>query len=125
MERVIAIIVILAAAALIGFTLFGPKSSTPPAGAKEATFTLTEYAITPDRINMKSGRVKLVFTNQGNNIHQIEIYDTVETRVVAKIDLLRPKATTTLWVDITGGRRYQIYDPVWRKRGMEALIITQ
>ncbi|OGF52692.1 MAG: hypothetical protein A2Z21_03740 [Candidatus Fraserbacteria bacterium RBG_16_55_9] len=125
MERVIAIIVILAAVALIGFSLFGPKSSPPPPGARDAAFTLTEYAITPNRITMESGRVKLTFANQGNNIHQVEIYDTVEQRVVGKIELLRPKSTTILWVDITGGRRYQIYDPVWRKRGMEALIITQ
>jgi hypothetical protein len=127
MERVVAIIVIIAALALIGFSLFGPRTPTSPGSAPtEATFTLTEYAITPNRINMKGGRVKLVFINQGNNLHQIEIYDPVEQRVVAQIALIRPKSTAApLWVQLPAGRRYEVYDPVWRRRGMEALIIAQ
>jgi len=126
MERAIAIIVILAALALVGFTVFGPKSPTSGArGPKEATLTLTNYAITPNRVNLSSGRVKLVFQNQSENLHAIEIYDTVEQRVIIKIDIIRPRSSFTQWVDLIGGRRYQVYDPVWRKRGMEGLILTQ
>lgn len=133
MERVVVVIVILVALALAGFALFGPKHNPGASAQKEVQFTLTEYKITltpsnpgtPNRVTIESGRVKLVFSNQGKNSHQIEIYDTVEQRVIAKIDFLRPKGSTTLWLDLVGGRRYQVYDPIWRKRGMEALIITK
>lgn len=125
MERVIVIIVLLAAVALAAFSFLGPKPQGSTSTAREATFTLTEYAITPNRITLANARVKLVFKNDGNIAHGIEIYDTVEQRVIAKIDYIRPKSTATpLWIELTGGRRYQLYDPTWRRRGMEALIIV-
>lgn len=126
MERVIVIVVLLAAVALAAFSFLGPKPQGGSSSvAREATFTLTEYAITPNRINLANARVKLVFKNDGNIAHGIEIYDTVEQRVIAKIDYIRPKSTATpLWIELTGGRRYQLYDPTWRRRGMEALIIV-
>ena len=131
MERAITIIVILAILALVGFALFGPKGSFPGGGGatqaqREARFTLTEYQITPNRVEIRSGRVKLVFVNQGKFIHQIEIYDTVEQRVLPeKAEFIRPGETQVLWVDLVGGRRYQMYDPIWRNKGMEALLITR
>jgi Tfp pilus assembly protein PilE len=125
MERAIAIIVILAALVLIGFSLFGPKSQNPGAAQKEAHFTLTKNAITPERVYVQHGRVKIVITNKDTILHEIEIYDPVEKRVIAETDLIRIGATKTLWVDLTGGRRYEIYDPIWRKKGMEGLIITR
>jgi hypothetical protein len=125
MERAIAIIVILAALALIGFSLFGPKPQSPGAVQKEAHITLTKNAITPERVYLKHGRVKITVTNKDTILHQIEIYDPVEKRVIAEIDLIRIGATETIWVNLTGGRRYEIYDPIWRNKGMEGLIITR
>jgi hypothetical protein len=129
MERAITIIVILAILALVGFALFGPKGS-PSGGAvpaqREARFILTEYQINPNRVEIQAGRVKLVFVNQGKIVHQIELYDTVEQRVLKeKAEFIRPGETQVLWVDLVGGRRYQIYDPIWRNKGMEALLITR
>ncbi len=125
MERVIAIIVIGAALALVGWTLFGPKSPSDSTILKEGQFTLTEYKITPDRVNLQSGRVKVVFNNQGRILHQIEIYDPVERTVIAKIDVLRPSGSITIWVDLVRGRRYEVYDPIWRSKGMEGLILAR
>ncbi|GEM_PF-3483521 len=130
MERAITIIVFVAILALVGFAFFGPKGGGPLGGAvqaqREAQFTLTEYQITPNRVEIQGGRVKLVFVNQGRYIHQIELYDTVEQRVLKeKAEFIRPGETQVLWVDLVGGRRYQLYDPVWRAKGMEALLITR
>lgn len=127
MGRVIAIILILAALALIGFSMFGPKSPTTGPGTvkREAQITLTEYKLNPDRIYVKGGRVKLVFTNQGRILHEIEIYDPVEKRVVASVEIIRIGESETLWVDLVTGRRYDVYDPIWRKKGMEGVIIVR
>lgn len=130
MERAITIVVILAILALVGFALFGPKGSSSGGTAgpvpREARFTLTEYQINPNRVEIQSGRVKLVFVNQGKIVHQIELYDTVEQRVLKeKAEFIRPGETQVLWVDLVGGRRYQMYDPIWRNKGMEALLITR
>ena len=130
MERAITIIVILAILALVGFALFGPKGSFLGGGAtqaqREVRFTLTEYQISPNRVEVESGRVKLVFVNQGKIVHNIEIYDPVEDRTLEdKAEFIRPGETQVLWVDLVGGRRYQMYDPIWRNKGMEALLITR
>ncbi len=129
MGRVIAIVLVLAALALVGFSLFGPKSpasgSGPQSLKREASITLTEYQLNPDRIYVRGGRVKLTFTNQGRILHGIEIYDPVEKRVVASINIIRIGESETIWVDLVAGRRYQIYDPVWRNKGMEGVIIAR
>ncbi len=130
MERAITIIVILAILALVGFALFGPKGSFLGGGTtqaqREVRFTLTEYQISPNRVEVESGRVKLVFVNQGKIVHNIEIYDPVEDRTLEdKAEFIRPGETQVLWVDLVGGRRYQMYDPIWRNKGMEALLITR
>jgi len=125
MERAIAIIVILAVLALVGLALFGPKPQSSANVPKEAQFTLTEYAITPNQVSLQRGLVKLVFVNRGKIVHQIEIYDPVEKRAIAKLDMIGSGTTETLWIELAGGRRYFVYDPVWRKRGMEAVITAQ
>ncbi len=128
MGRILAIIAILVTLALVGFSLFGPKTRNPGTTAtaqRQASFTLTEYAISPDRVTIQSGRVKLTFTNQGKILHKIEIYDTVEQRVILTSDMIRQNDTKEIWVDLVGGRRYEVYDPIWRSKGMEGLIITR
>ena len=126
MERVITIVVILAALALAGFAVFGPKSQqSADTVLKEAKLTLTNYAITPNRVNLASGRVKFVFENQTGNIHAIEIFDPVEQKVILEVKTVRPHSNFTIWVDLVGGRRYEIYDPVWRNRGMQGILITK
>jgi len=127
MERILAIIVILLALVLVGLSLFGPKPQNPSGTTfqKEAQITLTKYAINPDHISILAGRVKLVITNNDDILHQIEIYDPVEKRVIGKIDLIRPQSTKTLWVDLVRGRRYEIYDPIWREKGMEGVILPR
>jgi len=69
--------------------------------------------------------VKLTFTNQGRILHGIEIYDPVEKRVVASINIIRIGESETIWVDLVAGRRYQVYDPTWRNKGMEGVIIAR
>jgi plastocyanin len=126
MGRLLAIVAILVTLALIGFSLFGPKTRNPgPTTQKEASFTLTEYAVSPERVTIQGGRVKLTFTNKGKILHQIEVYDTVEQRVIFQSDMIRQNDTKWYWVDLVGGRRYEVYDPVWRNKGMEGLIITR
>jgi plastocyanin len=126
MGRLLAIVAILVALALVGFSLFGPKTRNPrPTAQNETSFTLTEYAISPERVTIQAGRVKLTFTNKGKILHQIEIYDTVEQRMIFQSDMIRQNDTKVVWVDLVGGRRYEVYDPVWRNRGMEGLIITR
>lgn len=126
MGRLLAVVAILVALALVGFSLFGPKTHRPSTTTQQTTdFTLTEYAISPDRVTIQAGRVKLTFTNKGRILHQIEIYDTVEQRVVITSDMIRQNDTEVIWVDLVGGRRYEVYDPIWRNKGMEGLIITR
>lgn len=127
MERILAIIVILVALALIGLSLFGPKPHNTGSATfqKEAQITLTKYAINPNRISILAGRVKLVITNNDDILHKIEIYDPVEKRVIGGIDLISPRSTETIWVDLIRGRRYEIYDPDWREKGMDGVIIPR
>lgn len=128
MDRVLVILAIVAALALIGLSLLMPNPA-PGALQREAQFTLTKNAIDPERIVLQHGRVKLVVTNRDTVLHQIEVFDPVENRTVAQLTHLRPQQTQALWVDLSGGgigeRRYQIYDPLFRQKGMEAVIIVR
>lgn len=133
MDRIFVIVAILAGLALIGIALFLPGGGGGATGngtaTKAANIDLQHQSFSPDRVTLQHGRVKLVLTNQSNVLHQIEIYDPVSDRVIHREDIIRPGQSKTVWVDLQGGvigeRRYELYDPVFRNKGMEAVLIVR
>jgi hypothetical protein len=126
MEKILAILVILVAVGLVGLSIFGPKNyGGTTAFDKEATIKIDPgRKFDPDRITMSSGRVKISITNTNNILHQIVIYDNVEQRIIAQWDSIKPGATETQWVELVRGRRYDMYDPTWKDKGMKAVLIA-
>jgi len=130
MERIAAILVVLVALGLIGLTVFGPKRSVDTESAvfdQEATITLIQgHQLQPDRIQMSAGRVKIVVRNTSTILHQIEIYDPVEDRVINSLSSIKARnGEESMWVELVRGRRYEIYDPTWRNKGMEGVLIAR
>ena len=133
MDRIFVIVAILAGLALIGIALFlpGGGGGTTASGTatKSANIALQHQSFSPDRVTLQHGRVKLVLTNQSDVLHQIELYDPVSQRVIHREDIIRPGQSKTIWVDLQGGvigeRRYELYDPVFRSKGMEAILIVR
>ena len=133
MDRIFVIVAILAGLALIGIALFLPGGSSGTTGngtaQTSANIALQHQSFSPDRVTLQHGRVKLVLTNQSNVLHEIELYDPVSQRVIHREDIIRPGQSKTIWVDLQGGvigeRRYQLYDPVFREKGMEAVLIVR
>lgn len=133
MDRIFVIVAILAGLALIGIALFLPGGAgggtTGGTAQTSANIDLQHQSFSPDRVTLQHGRVKLVLTNQSDVLHQIELYDPVSQRVIHREDIIRPGQSKTIWVDLQGGvigeRRYQLYDPVFRNKGMEAVLIVR
>lgn len=133
MERILVLVAIAAGLALIAISLLmpnpTPRNSSAATFKREAQIELQQNAIRPDRIFVQHGRVKLVIANRDTVLHQIELFDPVEDVVIADKSHIRPGQTVTLWVDLAGGgigeRRYRLYDPIFRNRGMEAVLIVR
>ena len=130
MERIAAVLVVLVALGLIGLTVFGPKSqvdNTNTVFDKEAVITLVQgNQLQPDRIQMSAGRVKITVRNTTTILHQIEIYDPVEDRVLQSLNSIKARdGEESMWVELVRGRRYEIYDPTWRNKGMEGVLIAR
>lgn len=133
MDRIFVIVAILAGLALIGIALFLPGGTGGSTGngtaQTSANIALQHESFSPDRVILQHGRVRLVLTNQSNVLHQIELYDPVSQQVIHREDIIRPGQSKTIWVDLQGGvigeRRYELYDPVFRNKGMEAVLIVR
>ncbi len=134
MDRIFVIVAILAGLALLGVALFlpggGPAGNTSNGPAQtSANIAMQNQSFDPDRVTLQHGRVKLVLTNESDVLHQIELYDPVSEQVIHSEDIIRPGQSKTVWVDLQGGvigeRRYQLYDPVFRNKGMEAVLIVR
>lgn len=127
MDRLIIIIgVVLLAAGVAAAFLFGGGGQHPMTTAqanKEATITLTEYALTPNHITMDHGRVKLIIVNSGKSIHDFILHDPVENKDIGKLPkFLKPGTSEIIWVDLIAFRRYEMYDPTYRDKGMQGSI---
>jgi len=128
MERIAAILVILVALGLIGLSFFGPRNfgNGTSSGQFDTDATITIVPgreFDPNRVEMSGGRVQITFRNTNNILHKIEILDPVEG-VIATYESIRPNNQETQWVDLVKGRRYVMYAPVWRDKGMEGVIIA-
>ena len=130
MEKVAAILVILVALGLIGLSVFGPKGQPDPVSAtfdKEATINLIQgHRMDPDRLQMSAGRVKITLRNTSSILHQFEIYDPVEDRVIESWSSIKANnGEESKWVELVRGRRYEMYEPTWRSKGMEGVLIAR
>ena len=128
MEKIAAILVILVALGLIGLSIFGPKNfGSGVTFDKEATITLLpDKKLDPDRVTMSGGRVKITIVNSSPILGQFEIYDPVESRVIATWDSVKSNGGSEMqWVDLVKGRRYEMYDPIYKNKGMKGVLIAQ
>lgn len=130
MERIAAILVILVALGLIGLSVFGPRNfggNTSTAFGTHAQITITAARqFQPDRVEMSSGRVQITVSNQNDILHQFFIFDPVENKVIGQLESLKARTgTESLWVELIRGRRYEMYDPTWRNKGLEGIIIAR
>ena len=126
MDRLIIIAIVVVAAAVAAVVLFGGggqnQNPTIVQAGKSATITLTEYALNPNRLVMDHGRVKLTVINRGKSIHEFILHDPVLNQDIGKLPFLRPGATEILWVDLIAFRRYEMYDSVYKEKGMQGVL---
>ncbi len=128
MERIAAILVILVAIGLIGLSVFGPKNfGSGETFETAATISLVSgRKLDPERVNMSGGRVQITIVNKTNILGQFEIYDPVEERIIARWDSIKPNGGSEMqWVDLVKGRRYQMYDPQFKHKGEEGVLIAR
>ena len=129
MSRLIIIAVVVLAAAVAAFFLFGGGGSHPRIIKQQAqgavTIRLTEYSMSPNRVNINHGRVKLTIVNGGKNIHQFVLHDPVLNKDIVNLPFLKPGATQVAFVDLIAFRRYEMYDPTYREKGMEGAITAR
>ena len=129
MERIAAILVILVALGLIGLSFFGPRNfggNTGQTFDRAATIEIDiNRQFAPDRVQISGGRVQLTVRNNNDILHRIELYDPVAASVILVFESIRPGREESQWVELVKGRRYTIYDPVWRDKGMEGVVIAR
>lgn len=129
MSRLIIIAVVVLAAAVAAFFLFGGGGLHRQLIKQQAqgaiTIRLTEYAMSPNRVTINHGRVKLTIVNGGKNVHEFVLHDPVLNKDIVNLPFLKPGATQAVFVDLIAFRRYEMYDPTYRKKGMEGAITAR
>ena len=129
MERIAAILVILVALGLIGLSFFGPRNFGGDTGQtfdRAATIEINSNRMfDPDRVTISGGRVQLTVRNNNDILHRVELFDPVSSNVVVVFESVRPGREESQWVELVKGRRYTMYDPVWRDKGMEGVVIAR
>lgn len=131
MDRLIIIGVLVVAAVVAIAVIFGGGNQsqnqiTNAEASSSATVTLTEYALSPNHITMDHGRVKLTIVNNGKSIHDFILHDPVENTDIGKLPkFMKPGTTEIIWVDLIAFRRYEMYDPTYREKGMQGVLVAR
>jgi plastocyanin len=87
-------------AVLVAVTVYGCGNAPPTTRAADGrvSFTLDDFAITPQKVRLPAGRVTFTATNRGRTTHTLRV--TNGTRDLLKITTLKPgergSATATL-----------------------------
>jgi uncharacterized cupredoxin-like copper-binding protein len=126
---IILAIVFVAGAVVAAVLLGGGRPTQAPTTVQvstSTTITLTEYALTPSSVIMDHGRVKLTIVNNGKVIHDFILHDPVDNKDIGKLTkFLKPGTSEIIWVDLIAFRRYEMYDPTYRDKGMQGSITAR
>jgi uncharacterized cupredoxin-like copper-binding protein len=118
----IGVIAVLAVIVLSGCDLFKGQQPSEPT-VQEVSIVLKEWQIIPERLTIKSGKVRFVVKNQGTVDHGFEVEGL---GLEEEIDPFPPGRTRILELDLAPGT-YEIYCqvPGHEELGMKGELIVK